>query len=318
MIPENIIRINGIDVMPGERKLIKLDVSKLPSGTKIHIDAHVFRSFEPGPCILIVGGVHGDEINGIQIVRKGVENRVFENLRIGSVIAIPLLNVFGFINFSRDVPDGKDVNRSFPGTLKGSLASRVARAVTKEILPNANFLLDFHTGGSSRYNLPQIRYSVLDPVARDLAYAFSPPVILQKTMIARSFRKVAFENKIPTIVYEGGESVRLDGFSIERGYEGMLRVLNHLGILDIQMPNRESIFHFNKTSWIRSPRAGLFIWTKKSGSHICKGEPVGVIKDPQGYSSHKVSASRDGFIIGHNNASVVHVGDALFHIAYDQ
>jgi predicted deacylase len=289
----------------------------LPSGTDIYIEAHVYRALDPGPCVLVVGGVHGDEINGIQIVRQAVAQRNFETLKCGSVIAIPLLNVFGFINFSRELPDGKDVNRSFPGTSKGSLASRVARAMTKEILPNADYLFDFHTGGASRYNFPQIRYSVHDKQARILADAFAPPVILQKTLIPRSFRKIASEMNIPTIVFEGGESVRLDGFAIEKGYEGMLRVLQHLEMVESAPISSDKTFHFTKTSWIRAPRAGLFTWTKSSGHFIRKSEPVGVIQDPQGYSSYKVLAPRDGFIVGHNNASVIHVGDALFHIAYN-
>lgn len=315
---ENVIKINGSLIQPGERRKVKVSVGMLPSGTKIFIEAHVFRAQEPGPCILVVGGVHGDEINGVQIIRKAVENRVFENLSSGSVIAIPLLNVYGFINFSRDLPDGKDVNRSFPGTSRGSLASRVAKAMTKEILPNADYLVDFHTGGASRYNYPQIRYTGLDEKAKELAYAFSPPVILQKALIPKSFRKTAFEMKIPTVVYEAGEAVRIEGFAIESGYSGMLRVLKSLDVIE-EAPN--AIFeplHFKKTSWVRSSKAGLFIWTQQSGTSVKKGEPLGVIKDPQGEWSYKLLAPRAGFIIGHNNASVVHVGDALFHLAYDE
>jgi len=315
---ENVIKINGSIVQPGERKKVKVSVGTLPSGTKIFIEAHVFRSQEPGPCLLVVGGVHGDEINGIQIIRKAIENRIFENLVSGSVIAIPLLNVYGFINFSRDLPDGKDVNRSFPGTSNGSLASRVARAMTKEILPNADYLLDFHTGGSSRYNYPQIRYTGLDDKAKELAYSFSPPVILQKSLIPKSFRKTAYELKIPTIVYEAGEAVRIEGFAIESGYSGMLRVLKSLDIIPSAPDSKFIPHHYKKTSWVRSSKAGLFIWTQQSGSIVRKGEPLGLVKDPQGEWSYKLLAPRNGFIIGHNNASVVHVGDALFHLAYDE
>ena len=315
---DNVIKINGNRVLPGERSLIKLEVSTLPSGTNIFIEAHVFRAHEPGPNVLLVGGVHGDEINGIQIVRKAIELRNFENLKRGSVIAIPLLNVFGFINFSRDVPDGKDVNRSFPGTRKGSLASRVARALTKEIMPNVQYILDFHTGGASRYNLPQTRYSILDKKAKEIAMVFSPSAVLQKGMIPNSFRKTAYEMGITAIVYEGGEAVRLDGFAIDKGYDGMLRVLQHLGLIEKAPMEMSEPLHFTKTSWIRAPQSGLFVWTKKSGSFVVKGEPLGSLKDPQGSSSLRVLANRNGFIIGHNNSSVVHAGDALFHIGYDQ
>lgn len=315
---ENIIKINGTTVEPGERAKVKIGVGNLPSGTKIYIEAHVFRAQEPGPCVLIVGGVHGDEINGIQIVRKALENRLFENIRLGSVIAIPLLNVYGFINYSRDLPDGKDVNRSFPGSSKGSLASRVARAMTKEILPNADYLIDFHTGGSFRYNYPQIRYTASDERAADLAKQFSPPIILQKPLIPKSFRKMAFESDVPTLVFEGGEAVRIEGFTIDVGLAGMSRVLKFLKLLKNAPPPQFEPKLFKKSSWVRSPKAGLFIWTQHSGNSVVKGEPIGMIKDPQGEWSYKVLAPKSGYIVGHSNASVVHVGDALFHFAYDE
>ena len=314
---ENVIKINGTTIEPGERTKVKLSVGTLPSGTKIYIESHVFRAQAPGPCALIVGGVHGDEINGIQIVRKALENRVFENLESGSVIAIPLLNVYGFINFSRDLPDGKDVNRSFPGSSKGSLAARVARAMTKEILPNADYLLDFHTGGASRYNYPQVRYTSTDDEAMKLAEAFAPPVILQKPLIPKSFRKLASELGIPTLVFEGGEAVRIEGFSIDTGLAGMMRVLKYLDIITDAPDSQFVPQNFKKSSWVRSPKAGLFIWTQQSGISVRKGEPIGIIKDPQGDWSFKVLAPRSGFIVGHSNASVVHVGDALFHFAYN-
>ena len=202
------IEINGESVKPGESKHIRLNVARLPSGTVISLRVNVFRSENPGPTMLVLGGVHGDEINGVEIVRRTIESGLYKNLQAGSVIAIPLLNIYGFINFSRDVPDGKDVNRSFPGHATGSLASRVAATLSKKILPMIDFGIDFHTGGDSRYNYPQIRFTGGDSRAETLARAFAAPYLIKKPAVANSLRKVAQGMKIPILVFEGGEALR--------------------------------------------------------------------------------------------------------------
>ena len=316
-VVDEVIKIGDVQVQRGERKVVNLDVGYLPSGTKIDIKANIYRATEPGPCVLILGGVHGDEINGVEIVRRSLEENLFDNLLRGSVIAIPLLNIYGFINFSREVPDGKDINRSFPGISTGSLASRVARTLTRDILPVVDFGMDFHTGGASRYNYPQIRYSKTNEKALELGTAFAPPFLIQKPLITKSLRKVAQEMKVPIIVYEGGESVRLDGFSISKGYKGMKRVLKSHGMIADAVPADHKVVSVTNTGWIRSPKSGLFQWTRNSGAFIVKGESLGYIKDPHGTKSANVFAKRQGYIIGHNNASVVNQGDALFHIAYN-
>jgi predicted deacylase len=312
------IVIDNERIFPGENVMVRMNVGRLPSDTKIDIAAHIFRSKNPGPCVLLLGGVHGDEINGIEIVRKAIEEDIFSNLDRGSVIAIPLLNVFGFINFSREVPDGKDVNRSFPGTSKGSLASRVANTLTKKILPYVDIAMDFHTGGASRFNFPQIRYSRVDKVAEELALVFGTRFIIQKPLIPKSFRKTARLDKIATLVFEGGESVRLDGHSISKGLQGMKRVFAHLDMT--HQPtfnnNTQSII-VKKTTWLRSPYSGIFIWSKCSGNFVKKGEPLGILNDAYGNKSITINASRDGYIIAHSNASVVNQGDALFHIGFE-
>ncbi len=304
--------------LPGESGVIRMNVGRLPSDTRIYVTAHVIRSTRPGPTALILGGVHGDEINGIEIVRGLVESQAFEQLLCGNVIMIPLLNVFGFINFSREVPDGKDVNRSFPGTMQGSLASRVARVLTKKVLPSVDFAIDCHTGGASRYNYPQIRYSPKDPIATELARAFNAPFAIQKGMITKSFRKVSKDMGIPVIVFEGGESIRLDGFSVEKAKEGIKRTLVACGMLDTYIPEpvNKGIL-IKRTTWIRAPHSGIFIWSQKSGAYVRKNESLGLIKDPYGAKSLKVITRKSGYLIGHNNASVVNHGDALFHLAYD-
>lgn len=310
------IEIGNEVVYPGESALARLNVGRLPSDTRIDIVAHIYRSVNPGPCVLLIGGVHGDEINGIEIVRRAVEEGFLEDLDRGTVIAIPLLNVFGFINFSREVPDGKDVNRSFPGTSRGSLASRVAHTLTKKILPYVDIALDFHTGGASRYNYPQVRYTGTDKMAEELAIVFGAKFAIKKGVIPKSFRKAAKDYKIPTLVFEGGESVRLCGYSISKGVQGLKRVLSHVNMIHMATMNNDAkTYVCTKTTWVRSPYSGIFIWSKQSGQLIRKGEPLGQLNDPYGNKSITVSSRSAGFIIGHNNASVVNQGDALFHIA---
>ena len=308
--------IDGKPIERGENEQLNLYVSRLPSGNRISIQTYIFSSVNSGPTVLIMGGVHGDEINGIQIVRRALEDGVFSNLIKGNVIAIPLLNVFGFINFSRDVPDGKDVNRSFPGSLSGSLASRTAAVLTKKILPHVDIAIDLHTGGASRYNYPQIRYSKKDLKAKKLAKEFGAPFMIEKPWITKSFRKTANLMDISVLVYEAGESVRLDGFSIDLGIAGIKRTLKSLGMIDDAPPPNYETRLFKSTGWVRATEAGLFTWTKQSGSYIKKGEQIGIIHSPQGDRTKRILAKKDGHIIGHNNASVVHNGDALFNIAY--
>ncbi len=311
------MNIDGNDFMPGDIGTVRINVGKLPSDTRISVTAHIYRSKKPGPTVLLLGGVHGDEINGIEIVREMVDSTLLDNLKRGTVIAIPLLNIYGFINFSREVPDGKDVNRSFPGNSRGSLASRVARTLTRKILPYVDVAIDFHTGGGSRYNYPQVRYTKTDKKAEKLARIFGAPFLLQKPLITKSFRKVARLQNIPAIVFEGGESVRLDGFVISKGLKGAKRVLLSMRMIDSFADFEDKIILFKKSTWLRAPYSGIFIWNRASGVKVQKGEPLGLIKDPYGTKTVKVIANRDGYIVGHNNASVVNQGDALFHIGLD-
>lgn len=315
-MPEHLL-VNKKKIYPGENQVIKINVARLPSGTVINLRIHVYRSEQPGPVMLVMGGVHGDEINGVEIVRRAIQQGLFEKMNTGSVIAIPLLNIYGFINFSRDVSEGKDVNRAFPGNMSGSLASRVAATLTKRVLPAVDFGIDFHTGGGSRYNYPQIRYSKGDKKAKELAKAFAAPFLLCKASLPKSLRKVAMGLKKPIIVYEGGESLRFDGLSIDNGLAGLKRVMHSKGMIDSAPEPLVKPKLFNKTSWLRASRSGIFIWWKQSGAKVKAGEPLGIINDPYGENAVRVLAHRSGYIIGHNNVPVVSQGDALFHIAYD-
>lgn len=310
------IQLGNNEILPGSVSKANYSVGNLPSGTRVAIHMEIFRSVSPGPHVMIIGGVHGDEINGVEIVRKSLEKNLFGQVMKGSIIAVPLLNVYGFINFSRDVPDGKDVNRSFPGTLAGSLASRVARIITKNILPQIDVIIDCHSGAQYRYNFPQLRISKDDPASYELAKAFNPPFILHKGLLKGSLRKTARLANKPCLIFEGGEALRLDGYSISRGVDGIERTLRHLGMIAGENTTVRPSIEIYHTAWIRASQAGLFIWSKSSGSKIRKGEPLGSIGDPYGTQKAIVLASRDGYIIGHTNAPLVNQGDALFHIGF--
>lgn len=303
-------------VPPGEHVILNFPVGHLPSGTPIDVAVHVFQAAKPGPVVLLLAGMHGDEINSIEILRRALINKMFEGLQRGAVVAVPLLNVFGFINFSRDVPDGKDVNRSFPGSARGSLAARVAHLVTRELLPSADLIIDLHTGGTSKYNYPQIRYTERSEASVELAGIFGAPFMIHKPLISKSLRKTAIEMKKIAIVFEGGEAERYDPFSIHEGLAGIRRVLFHAGMSTVDEPMRE-VIQIRKTMWVRAQAAGLFLWAHASGDLVRKGQKLGEIHDPQGQTCYPVLAPRPGHIIGHNNAAVVSSGDALFHLGWD-
>lgn len=307
--------IHRTEVPPGKREVVRLPVGRLASGTQVLIETHIFRSAVEGPTVLVLAGVHGDEINGVEIVRKALVENTFDRLQRGTVIAIPVLNVYGFINFSREVPDGKDVNRSFPGNTGGSLASRIARALTKKVLPVVDFGIDFHTGGRSHYNYPQVRYSEGNEQARQLAQQFGAPYTLAKKPINRSLRKVAGKMGKPILVYEGGENLRFDSYAAAKGLAGLRRLLASQQMLDDEEVLSPSL-ELQNSSWVRAARAGMFQWRKSAGQPVRKGENIGFINDPYGKDSLPVTAPRNGYLLSHNNGSLVSQGDALFHLAY--
>jgi predicted deacylase len=311
------IEINGIKIEPGETNELKIFVGRIPSGARIYIRGQISHAEQKGPTVLITGGVHGDEINSVQIVRRFMKSGVTNNLLRGTVITIPVVNVYGFVYFSRDLPDGKDVNRSFPGSAYGSLASRIANIITKKIMPSVDYGMDFHTGGASRYNYPQIRFSKEDQRSEELARVFGAPHTLSRSTIPKSLRRVALKEKKPFLVFEGGESLRLDGLSIDVAGRGIRRVLHHLEMIEEAPPKYEPTVHMKSTSWIRASQSGLFTWSRSSGDSVHRKDSLGIIQDPHGELEVQVLSSRDGFLVGHNNAAVVSQGDALFHVGYD-
>ncbi len=314
---ENKEIVIGTDaVSPGEEKLLKISIDRLPTGTLIDIPVYVFNAKKPGPTMLIQAGLHGDEINGIEIVRRMLQQKRFK-INNGAVIAVPILNIFGFIHFSRDVPDGKDVNRSFPGTKSGSMASRMAYHYVTQIMHQMDFAIDLHTGGAQRHNFPQIRFTQEDGYSRELAEVFNAPFSFSSRLIKGSFRNAAFHMGKPTIVFEAGESMRFDDYSILEGMQGILNVMKHFKMISNIAPKyveRMKTVQLKDRKWLRAPTAGMFIPEITNGSEISKGQEMGLITDTYARRSKKIKAPFDGFVFSINNQAVVNQGDALFHV----
>ncbi len=312
-----VIVIDREKIKPGDQAFIELPIDRLPSGNHINLPVHIFRSRVDGPTVVFSGGLHGDEVNGIEIVRRLVESKHIRRPVCGTVIAMPIINVYGFLNFSRDVPDGKDVNRSFPGNEDGSLASFLAYTITNKILPVIDFGVDFHTGGASRTNYPQIRYAGTDSTAAKVAEMFAAPFTLISSMVDGSIRQTAFKMGKSLAVYEGGESLRFDENAILEGYNGALRLLKGAGLIRVAPRIPPKRVMLKSSSWVRADTSGLFHSLKTSGQKVIKGEVVGYINNPFGDYQVQVEAHLDGYIIGHNNIPVVHKGDALFHLGVE-
>ncbi len=309
-----VVEIRGHKIGLDESKLIKIPIDRLPTGTLIEIPVYVFNGKEAGPTVLLQGGLHGDEVNSIELIRRMLIDKSYKIYR-GCVIVVPLLNVFGFLNLSRDM-HGKDVNRSFPGSKKGSLASRMAYYLMKELVLNVDFGIDFHTGGEQRCNYPQVRYTPQDNRAKALATLFNAPFMFGSKLIPKSFRNECFKNNIPILVFEGGESLRLNPISIEKGINGTLNILRYFNMInkDVNITTATKSIQISKRKWVRANIAGLFSSTIKNGEKVQKGQVLGLIMDTYGETNFKVKAPHDGYVIAVNNFPIINMGDALFHI----
>lgn len=305
--------IQGKVISPGHHAQVVLNSYKLPTHTVIEIPVFVFNGKKPGPTILFLAGMHGDEINGIEIVRQLIKRKDVHTLKKGCVVAIPVINIISFIAGSRDLPDGRDLNRCFPGSTNGSLGSRIAHDLVETIIPQIDFGIDFHTGGAKITNYPQIRCVFSDKKNLQLAKIFAPPLVLNSPFRDSTLRKEAAARGKQILVFEGGESHRFDRPSIEEGLNGCIRTLNHFKMIDADVPDHSSVF-LPKTSWIRARSSGLFHTTKQYGHHVEKGEIIGMICDPYGEVEHSIVAAHSGYIVGLNNQPVVNQGDALIHI----
>ena len=312
----NSISINEQEIKAGENKTVILNSYELHTKSSIKIPVHVIRSKKAGPTILFSAGLHGEETNGIEIIRKLVGREEVKNLKCGTIIAIPVINIVSFLYSTRDLPDGRDLNRCFPGTKNGSLGSRIAYDLMKHIIPLIDFGVDFHTGGAKISNYPQIRCVFDFPENLSIAKKFSAPLIIDVKYREGTLRKEASKKNKPILVYEGGESMRFDYLSINEGINGCLRLMKAYKMVDIDIPNNPSV-KLVRDSWIRAAASGLFHMNASNGAHVRKNDLLGVICNPFGEVEHKILSPVDAYIVGVNNQPVVNEGDALIHLGIE-
>ena len=308
--------INGTTIRPGSRVTLDIPVAQLHTHTPVNMPVQVVRGHREGPRVFVSAAVHGDELNGVEIIRRVLRHKSLRRLR-GTLIAVPIVNVHGVLHHSRYLPDRRDLNRAFPGSERGSLTARLANIFMSEIVANCTHGIDLHTGAIHRGNLPQIRGDLDDPETLRLARAFGVPVLLNSALRDGSLRQAAADRGIPMLLYEGGEALRFEDFAIRVGVRGVMNVLRSLGMLRPSRRKRPlpEPFVARASSWVRAPQSGFLRGSAELGAHVGRGERLGMVADPFGESEVAVTCPTSGIVVGRTHLPLVNEGDGLFHIA---
>ncbi|MFV5685199.1 succinylglutamate desuccinylase/aspartoacylase family protein [Flavobacterium sp. GB2R13] len=311
------IVIFGESIIPGESKTINVEIARLHTTTKLNIPVIIRRSKIDGPVVLFSAGIHGDEINGVEIVRQLISKKINKPKR-GTIICIPIINVYGFVNKAREFPDGRDLNRVFPGSKTGSLASRFAFHILTEIMPIVQYAVDFHAGGASRFNAPQIRLTQNNEALKILADVFNAPFTLYSKNISGSFRSSSEKLNVKMLLFEGGKSLDINNEVADEGVNGVKRLLAHLDMLDPKhfvTKQKTPTIYIEKSGWIRAKCSGLLHDYDTIGKFVKKGTILATITDPFGKFERKVKAPNDGYVINANHSPIVYEGDAIYHMS---
>ncbi|NJM85023.1 MAG: succinylglutamate desuccinylase/aspartoacylase family protein [Leptolyngbyaceae cyanobacterium SL_1_1] len=308
------VEIGSYTVLPGKKQQLDLPVARLPTQTQISLPITVINGSQPGPRLWLSAAIHGDEINGVEIIRQVLTQVQPKQLR-GSLIAAPIVNVFGFIDQSRYLPDRRDLNRSFPGSPRGSLASRLAYLFMREVVSRSTHGIDLHTASHHRSNWPQIRANLKDPETYRCAQAFNAPLSIQSSVRDGSLRQAAARQGIPVLLYEAGEALRFDPEAIQIGVEGILRVMATLKMRPCEATVVSRSIEVEETQWARASRGGILHMQVALGEIVQKRQPLGMILDAFGNKSTKVQSPCLGIVIGCTRNPLVNQGDAILHIA---
>ena len=308
------ITINGQDIGPGETKDITLSLGRLYDYTELSMPIRVISGAQAGPVMFVCAAIHGDEINGVEIVRRLLHMPHIKSIR-GTLITAPIVNVFGFNNKSRYLPDRRDLNRVFPGSSKGSLASQIAHIFMREVVSKCSYGIDLHTGSVYRDNYPHIRSFISDLSVRRLAKSFGTDVILNSNLRDGSLRQAATERDVKILVYEGGEALRFSEKAIKTGVAGISSVMQYIGMLPVKDPKKNIQYIAKSSHWQRAPQSGILTAKKKLGLRVEKGDVLGTISDKFGDNSADIISNYSGVIIGRTNLPLVKRGEALFNIA---
>ena len=309
--------LGGLNVSPGHRGIVNFPLPSTSRYSSVSLPVHVIHGRHEGPTLFLTGAIHGDEINGIEIIRRILKSPLLRSLK-GTVLAMPVVNVYGFSTHSRYLPDRRDLNRSFPGSERGSLAARLAFTLTSEILAGSDYGIDFHTGSNHRSNLPHIRANLDDEQTRRLAESFGTPVIINANLRDGSLRQWGAENEVRILLCEAGEALRFDPLSIRAGVKGALNVMYELGMIrrpPASRGHRADVVVARRSSWLRSSQSGLVRFGVKLGERVEAGEQVGSVSDTMGEHETPVVSRATGIVIGMTRLPIVNEGDALLHLA---
>ncbi|PLX93433.1 MAG: succinylglutamate desuccinylase [Desulfuromonas sp.] len=309
------ITIGGVQISPGQRQTIDLPVAKLYTHTEMTMPIHVVCGKRPGPTLFVSSAIHGDELNGVEIIRRLLKRKDLSRIH-GILILIPIVNSFGFIHRDRYLPDRRDLNRSFPGSERGSLAGRIADLLLTEVISQSTHGIDLHTGSNHRFNLPQIRGFLDDEETASLAEAFGAPVMINSRLRDGSLREAVAEKNIPILLYEGGEAFRFNEFAIKVGYLGVVKVMRGIGMLPPQKTSKvRNVFRATASRWVRSPVSGILSNVVNVGKSVKKGDCLAVVSDPFGENEEVIRSTFEGLVIARSELPLAYEGDALFHIA---
>ncbi len=315
--------VGGLAVEPGERRLVDLPISKLSNHAPVTLPVHVLHGAQPGPTMFVSAAIHGDELNGVEIIRRLLRTLNPQSIN-GTLLCVPVVNVFGFISRSRYLPDRRDLNRSFPGSANGSLAARLAHLFLTEIVNRSQVGIDLHTAPIHRINLPQIRCVFRKrPRVQELGRAFGAEVMLESPERPGSLREAARAAGVDVLSYEGGEGLRFDEFAIRAGVDGITGVMFKIKMLDVAegvdpVVERQAPVQINASSWLRSPEGGVFRTTKRIGDGVSVDEVVGHVANPYEDVAVEVRSPRRGIIIGRTTLPIVNMGDALLNIGWSE
>ncbi len=299
---------------PGRQQTVEIPVARLFTGTPVSLSVVVLHGKKPGPTIWLDAAIHGDEINGIRIIRDTLR-QIDPRKLSGTILAVPVVNLFGLMQHSRYLPDRRDLNRSFPGSPKGSLAARLAHLFIEEVVKHCEFGIDLHTAGPNRNNLPHVRATLDDPESRRLAEAFGASLIFPSTGMKGSLRKTVGELGKRILVYEAGEPLRFNRIAIEVGTAGVLRVLKALGMYEApDLAAAPAPVYGGQSLWVRAGRSGVFNSRTRLGATVAKGEILGSISDPFPQKGRPIRAPFSGIVMGITVNPMVHQGDALLHL----
>ncbi len=312
---EDIFELAGVQIAPGEVRRLEIPVAQLPTHTMLSIPVTVAHGVKPGAKLWLSAAIHGDEINGVETIRE-VLPQIDPQQLCGTLIAVPIVNVFGFIQQSRYLPDRRDLNRSFPGSATGSLASRIAHLFMEEIVSRSTHGIDLHTASDHRVNLPQIRANLEDAATHHFAKAFGAPLIMHSSTRDGSLRQAATKKGIPVLLYEAGEALRFDSEAIRIGVSGILRVMAALEMYPLP-PELSSTtpLEAKRSKWLRASQSGILRLHVKLGEKIKKKQIIGTIADVFGDKSVKIKSSTKGFVIGHTQNPLVNQGDGIVNLA---